>query len=334
MNTQEVPVSVMNKRILEDLANGDTKRAQAATSEMTRLQLREDSFMGKILPFELADDSMLVPSLSHDKPQIYWELEPDSPGAAWVPFQTVPQGEYMFGSRYIIPMARIVTKKYEKDIDELRTYKTDIRRVLTENSVKDGGREIDSKGIGLINAIVTGDGAGALAAGTHGFEYEYVQPVTGKIQWAGTSLPISREGLADAKKMLIKTSTFTGLTDKFALRNYICLMNDVTAQDFLKFEREEAGGDLAQDMLQNGLVLDKLMGIKSIYTLKQSLVPDNTLYFFAAPEFLGKAFYLTDWTMFMKKEAFFIEMFSYWLGGMAFGNIAAVARFDFGVSAT
>ena len=331
---QEVPVSVMNKRILEDLANGDVKRAQAATSEMTRTQLREDSFAGKILPFELADDSMLVPSMTHDKPQIYWELEPDSPGAAWVPFQTVPEGEYMFGSRYIIPLARIVTKKYEKDIDELRTYKTDIRRVLTENSVKDGGREIDSKFIALANAIVTGDGLGALSTGVNGFEYEYVQPVTGKIQWAGTSLPLSREGLADAKKMLIKTSTFAGLNDKFALRNYIVLMNDVTAQDLLKFEHEEAGGPIAETMFKDGLVLDKIMGIKAIYTLKQSLIPDNTLWFFAAPEFLGKAFYLTDWTMFMKKEAFFIEMFSYWLGGMAIGNIAGCARFDFAVDAT
>ena len=331
---QEVPVSVMNKRILEDLANGEVKRAQAATSEMTRTQLREDSFTGKIQPFELATDDMLVPSLTHDKPQVYWELEPDSPGAAWVPFQTVPEGEYMFGSRYVIPFARIVTKKYEKDIDELRTYKTDIRRVLTENSVKDGGREIDSKYIGLVNAIVTGDGAGALSTGVNGFEFEYVQPVTGKIQWAGSSTPLSREGLADAKKMLIKTSTFAGLNDKFALRNYICLMNDVTAQDLLKFDRTEAGGDLSETMLKDGLVLDKIMGIKTVYTLKQSLIPDNTLYFFAAPEFLGKAFYLTDWTMFMKKEAFFIEMFSYWLGGMAIGNIAACARFDFSVDET
>jgi hypothetical protein len=34
--------------------------------------------------------------------------------------------------------------------------------------------------------------------------------------------------------------------------------------------------------------------------------------------------------MYMKKEAFFIEMFSYWLGGFAFGNVAgvAVARFN------
>jgi len=119
------------------------------------------------------------------------------------------------------------------------------------------------------------------------------------------------------------------MEDKFVLRNYVALMNDVTAQDLLKFDRVEAGGDLAEEMLRDGLVLDKIMGMKTIYTIKRSLVPDDTVYFFAAPEFLGKCFYMTDWTMYMKKEAFFIEMFSYWLGGMAIGNVAGVCRYDF-----
>jgi alpha/beta superfamily hydrolase len=38
---------------------------------------------------------------------------------------------------------------------------------------------------------------------------------------------------------------------------------------------------------------------------------------------------LTDWTMYLNKEAYFIKWFSYWLGGFSFGNIAgmALARF-------
>lgn len=325
---QEVPVSVMNKRILETLDRDEVKQAQSASTEYTRLQIREDSFAFQILPPVQATDDMLVPSLNHDKPQIYWELEPDSPGAKWVPFQTVPEGEYIFGSRYVIPLARVVTPKYEKDVDELRTYKTDLRKVLTENSIKDGLAEIDGRFIELVDQVVTDDGNGALAAGT-AFDQEFVNPLTGKIQWAGTDQELNRSSLADAKKMLLKSSTYAGMEDKFVLRNYVALMNDVTAQELLKFEREEAGGDLSEEMLRNGLVLDKIMGMKTIYTIKQSLVPDNTVYFFAAPEFLGKCFYMTDWTMYMKKEAFFIEMFSYWLGGMALGNVAAVARFDF-----
>jgi hypothetical protein len=35
--------------------------------------------------------------------------------------------------------------------------------------------------------------------------------------------------------------------------------------------------------------------------------------------------------MYMKKEAYFIEMFSYWLGGVGIGNVAGVALAKFGV---
>jgi len=53
------------------------------------------------------------------------------------------------------------------------------------------------------------------------------------------------------------------------------------------------------------------------------------VWFFAAPEFLGNGYILQDWTTYMKKEAYFIELFSYWLGGFSIGNIAAVALADF-----
>jgi hypothetical protein len=330
--SQNIPISVLNRRIFEDLEQGNVKRAADAGSGYTRLQLREDSFAFKILPPEQATDDMLVPSLEHDKPQIYWEIEPDSPGAMWVPFQSVPKGEYIQGSRYVIPLARVFTRKYTKDLDELRTFKTDLRKILTTNAIKDGLATIDGTFINLVNDIVTTTctigGGGAItpdAVGTPGNP----QAFTGKVQWREFTGGLTRDNLAEAKKMLPEGSLFDGMGDKFHLRNYVALMNDITAQEMLKWDRNEAGGDLSMEMLKDGVTLDKVMGIKVIYTIKSQLVPTGTVYFFAEPDFLGKCFYLTDWTMFMKKEAWMIEMFAYWLGGMAFGNVAGVARADF-----
>ena len=314
-----VPTSVLNQRILESLERGETKKAQDASTQFTRTQLREDSFAYQIIPPELATDDMLDKSLTNDLPQIIWELEPDSPGAKWIPLQTIPEGEYIQGSKYLIPMARIVTPKYTKDIDELRTYRMDLRKVLTDNSIKDGLAEYDGKFIETVNSIVT-DTIGGVGT---------PQTFTGKIQWRTFAGGLSRENLAEAKKMMPSGSTFAGFEDKFRLRNHLMLMNDVTAQEFLKYEREEAGGDLSEEMFRNGLTMTKIFGLKTIFTIKGGLVPDNTVFFFAAPEFLGKAFYLTDWTMYLKKEAFFIECFSYWLGGFALGNVAGVTRADF-----
>lgn len=314
--TQNVPTPVMNAKIIDALDRDNVKVAQDAATDYTRLNIREESFMFKILPPEKATDDMLDRALD-ERLQIIWEIEPDSPAAKWVPLQTVPDAEYIVGSRYAIPFARVLTPKFVKDIDELRTTRQDIRKILTDNAIKDGLAEIDSKGIETVNSIVfNAPGEG--------------QPnnVTGKVQWRDFSGPLNRENFAEAKKMLPSGSVT--MPGKFRLRNYICLMNDVTAQDWLKLDRNEVGGDMAEEMFKNGLTTDTFLGVKSIFTIKADLVPDNHVYFFAAPEFLGKAFYLTDWTMYMKKEAYFIEMFSYWLGGFAFGNVAgmAVARFN------
>ena len=313
MDTQNVPTSVINALILEYLDRDEEKKAQDAATDYTRTQIREESFAFKILPPEKATDDMLDRALD-ERLQIIWELEPDSPAAKWVPLQTIPDGEYIVGSRYIISFARVLTPKFVKDIDELRTYRQDIRKILTDNSIKDALAEIDSKFMDTVNAIV-------LDAPSQGS----ANNVTGKVQWIETSDPLNRSSFAEAKKMLPRGNS----NGKYRLRNYICLMNDVTAQDWLKLDRNAVGGDLSEEFFRNGLTTDTFLGVKAIFTIKDDLVPDNYVYFFAAPEFLGKCFYLTDWTMFMKKEAFFIEMFSYWLGGFAFGNVAGIALAKF-----
>jgi len=318
-----VPIPVMNQRISEALqsdAPGSEKVAQQASTEYTRLQLREDSFTYEILPPVKATDDMLQVSLGSDIPQILWELEPESPGAKWAPLQTVPEGEYMQGSRYAIPLARVLTPLYQKDVDELRTYKMDLRKVLTGNSVKDGLEVIDGKFIETVDAIVA-DTENGVAGEAHN--------LTGKIQWRTFTGGLTRENFVAAKQMLPSGSTLAGWGNKFRLKNHCCLMNDVTAAEFEKWGREEVGGDSANRMFEDGLYRDTFFGLKTIFTIKGAFVPDGTVYFFAAPEFLGKFFYLTDWTTYLKKEMWWIETCAYFYGGFAFGNVAGVARADF-----
>ena len=316
MATQNIPL--LNSSVLDALDRGDgqglNKVAQVA-SDYTRTQIREDSFAFKILPPEKIDNSRLRRDLTEDLGVIE-NIEPDSPGAKWVPLETVPDGEYITGSRYLIPFARVLTRKMTKDIDELRTYDYDIRKILTDNSIKDGLAKIDEKFMQTVNSIV--------------FNYEEGDfgrnKITKKIQLMDFDEGINRNTWTEATKMLPRPNP----DGKFVTRNYIALMNDVTARDVLKLDRIEVGGDLAQKNWVEGLTTDTIEGIKLITTIKSNIVPENYVYFFAEPSFLGHCYYLTDWTMFLKKEAYFIEFFSYWLGGFGFGNVAgmALARFN------
>lgn len=312
--TQNVPVHLMNQRVLDYLDRGEVEKVAQASSDFTRIQVREDSFAMKILTPQKATDDMLDRDLD-ERLRIIEELEPDSPGAKWVPLQDVPDGEYIYGSRYQIPFARVLTPKFVKDIDELRTYRQDIRKILTQNAIKDGLAEIDGKFIETCTAIVE-DTAGGIPG---------QQNFTGKVQWIAMSGGLTKENFVEAKKMLPRGNA----QGKFRLRNYIALMNDVTAQDWLKLDHDEIGNENVTRFFNEGLTTDTYLGLKCVFTIKDDLVPDNRVWFFAAPEFLGKAYYLTDWTMFMKKEAYFIEMFAYWLGGFAIGNLAGVCVADF-----
>ena len=313
-NTQNIPL--LNSSVLDALdagtGEGLNKVAQVA-SDYTRTQIREDSFAFKILPPEKIDNSRLRRDLTEDLGVIE-NIEPDSPGAKWVPLETVPDGEYITGSRYLIPFARVLTRKMTKAIDELRTYDYDIRKILTDNSIKDGLAKIDEKFIQTVNSIVFNCDA------------EGRNNITHKIQLWDTTERLNRESWTEASKMLPRPNP----DGKFVCRNYIALMNDVTARDVLKLNRNEVGGDLAQKNWVEGLTTDTIEGIKIITTIKSNIVPENYVYFFAEPSFLGHCYYLTDWTMFLKKEAFFIEFFSYWLGGFGCGNVAgmALARFN------
>lgn len=320
LDTQNV--TLINSQIIESLTSGDdssfVKKAQAAATNYTRMTVREDSFAFKILPPEKATPEMLRYDMSEEL-AIVWEKEPDNPPAKWVPLQTVPDGEYIYGSRYVIPIARVVTPDFRKDVAELLTTKQDLRKILTDNSIKDGLAEIDSKFIKTVNSIVfDADGPGL------------PNHQSKKVQWMDFDGPLDRKTFAEASKMLPRPNA----DGKYIARNYCALMNEITARDLLKLDRLEVGGDKAQDFFLNGLTTDTFMGIKLLFTIKSNLVPDGYVYFFAEPDWLGKCFYMEDWTMFVKKEAFFISMFSYWMGGFAFGNTAAMALARFNVDAS
>lgn len=309
---KEQMIDAQLRDMIADGSRSNLEKVAQTASDVTRTQIREGSFANKILPPETIGNERLTKTMTEDLIVID-DLEPDSPGAKYVPFETVPEGEIITGSRYITPMARIVTPMFTKDIDQLRTYDYPIRKILTDNSIKDGMAAHDRKFIDTVNSIVMNRGD------------DNKHPVTGKRQYMKFAEGINRDTFTEATKMLPRGNS----QGKFVARNYLMLAHENTLRDILKLDRNEIGGDLAQEHWKNGLTETTIMGIKAISTIKNNLVPEGSVYFFAEPSFLGHNYTLTDWTMYLNKEAFFIKWFSYWLGGFSFGNIAGMALAQF-----
>jgi hypothetical protein len=307
MQTQ-VTTRERNQMLLSYLETpGLEKKAVDAVNNFTRTKMREDSFHRKLVPPTQITNDELDRQVDTDKPVKVIDKEADSPAAISLPFANLPINIYIKAPRYRVLFDRIVTPRFTKDVDELRTYVMDIRQVLSDNAIKDMLAEEDSKFLAAVNT--------ALGA------KDSTHPIAGTALYQGISGGITRDSVVDALKIMNRTP--------FRIESHTCLTNFVTWKEFMKWGRDEVGGDLSQDIVKNGMAEEDLLSKTWVVTIKRDLVPDDTVYMFADPKFIGKSFLLEDTTMFIKREAFMIEFFAYETTGGAIGHVGGLARADF-----
>jgi hypothetical protein len=301
---------LVNEALFEKLASRDPvleKQAVDAVNDFTRTKMREDGFFRKILPPMPISNDELDRQVETDKPVKIVDKEPDSHAAISVPFATLPQNLYIKGPRYPVTFDRIVTPRFTKDVDELRTWIMDIRQVLSDNAIKDMLAEEDGKFMRAVNTAIVGPGL--------------VVPTSGTVQYEVISGGITRDTLWDGLKILPNTPS--------NLETHTVLINHITIKEVAKFSRNEMGGDLSADIMRQGWTLQEFMGKQWIITIKKGLVPTNTLYYFADPKFMGKSYTLEDTTMYIRREAYMLEFFSYETLGASIGHTSSVGRADY-----
>lgn len=308
MYEYEREVQDLNQRFIQMLTTpGMEKTAQDEVTEFTRTYVLELGFFRKILPPIPISPDKLDRRSDTDKPYVIVDKEPGMPPAMSVPLGTLPTGFYIRGPRYEVKFQRIVSPRFYKDVAEFATYRMDIRQVLADKIVKMIQFEEDSKFIQAVNT-------GLVAPG---------QPVPriGVPLWRQFAGGLSRTNWVESTKIMPST--------KFHIEPSCMLMNTLTYREFLKWGRDEWGGDVSAEIIRNGGTLESLDGIRLILTIKHELVPSGTIYYFAEPRFLGKFFVVDDVTMYVKNVAYNVEFWAYEYIGAAIGHLASVARADF-----
>lgn len=305
----QTETQLLNETLFEQLNTpGMEKQAIDAVNDFTRTKMREDGFYRRILPPLQISNDELDRQVDTDKPVKIVDKEADSPAAMSIPFATLPQNVYIRGPRYRVMFDRIVTPRFVKDVDEMRTWVMDIRQVLSDNSIKDMLAEEDSKFIGACNALMLGP--------------DVPVPYNGNVvQWETISGGITRETVQDARKIMPRGPSH--------LEAHTSLINNVTIKEIEKWGRDEMGGDFSQDVVKNGWAETEFMNMKWIITIKRDLVPDDTMFMFADPKFIGKSYLLEDTTMYIRREAYMIEFFAYQTMGGSIGHAGGIARADF-----
>lgn len=303
---------------IQRAANDPIERSKLAESmgDYTRTGIYEASFIHRILPVEKITNSDLRDTFDESL-SVMKELQPQSGPASFVPFATMPKGDYMTSSKYIIPLYKVMTDEMKKDTDELRNVKMNLQQYLMDDMIRQGVELIDGKFLTHVNGILDDS------------DKYGVQSSTGKQQVVAFADAFKRETVVDAFNLMFRGSTFKGMERMYRLNTKVALVSRATLNEIAKWNRQDMGGDMAQTNIIDGVQTARIMGVDIIATLKNNLVPDNWMYCFTSPEFLGHNLELRGWTTFTEQRDTVISFYSHWLGGIGIGNIAGVTLAKF-----
>jgi len=327
MNTN-IPAKLINDKFMEKIASGDLNKAAEVATDFTRLTLREEGLLRKILPPQTITAAETDKQIDTEEPVKIVDKEVSQPLSMSVGFATLPKNRIMKGDRYRVDFARLLSPSYFQDIRRLEQYDYDIRNVFKENAVKDHMTAEDVPFFNTVDTIVGGTGNQA-------------STVTGKVQYydftTAARNPLGMESatfdmrlaMVESLKILSKGYSYGGTLGAnqtpIRLNTDMVVMNVNTGRDYLKLQHLNIG-DLSTELFKNGLSVTNLLGHKHLFTMKDDIVKDGEVYFFAAPQFLGKFYELEQPTMFVDRRAFMIEFFIYSSIGASIGNPFGVAK--------
>lgn len=292
--TETMNVQFLNQSFLDKVDAGLTKEAGVAMSAFVRQKLREDGFTRKILNPLMITAAELDRALT-EEPQVIVEKEIDSV-AANLPFLGRGEIRYFTGSRYAVTFQKIESAEFKKSKFELATYRTDIRTVLQENSVKDLQKQEDQNFYTNIVAVATANSNVFNVAG--GFTVQTL--MNGLKNLTSKQLPVG-----------------------------CILMNHQMYMDLLKQPATQVGDGHATELLRGQAGMDNFYGWRIVTTLKNDILPDNQAIAFAPPQYLGQMYLLQDAMVFLKTEADIITFKTYEALGVGIGNVNGAVVLNF-----
>lgn len=298
--TEKVSAQFINSNFVRKLEEGRVKEATEEGSAFLRTKLRQEAFVREILPPVLLADDEIDRDENTDQPKKIVEKEPDSE-ATFVPFYGTGPRTVFRGPRYAVYFGKTESERFRKSKFELMTYQNDIRKILSDNSVKDMADEEDKKFMSTINSILTSAPSQVVSAGSFGsaaFRAAFQNLV-------GRRLPVGK-----------------------------ILMTKENYYEALDLPATSVGDAVASRHYDDGIEKEEMLfGLPVVSTIKSDILTPQaggrfSFYVFTPENFLGNFFLLQDATLYIKQEADIIHFHSYAAPGIGIGNTGSVVRVD------
>lgn len=295
--TSEVSAQLINSNFLRKLEEGRVKEAQDEGSAFIRTKVRQESYAREIInPITLQDDE-IDRDENTDQPKKIVEKEPDSV-ATFVTFQGTGPRTWFRGPRYAVKFGKTESQRFTKNKWELMTYQNDIRKILSDNSVKDMADQEDTKFTTTIDDLAALNAAVQITAGT-GFN--------------SSAFRKAFQAMVNRRQPIGKV-----------------LMTKELFYEAIDLPATSVGDDVASRHYDEGVEdEEKLWGIPVVSTMKSDTLNPKKAYVFAPENFLGNFFLLQDATLFIEQRADIIQFWSYAAPGIGIGNTIAFQVIQF-----
>lgn len=295
-----------NEAFLEKIA---TVEGQAQLTEAGRqyvkTELMEAAFSRAIIPQEPITTSDCQRNINDNSLYVIRDIEP-SAAAVGVDNLGEPNGNYIKGQRYIIPIINFATNRFQITVEDLRAYQYKITKRIEDKSVPVIEKLEDKFFLRLIGAAVAVAGAGSSKAVKYDTDDKDLEVSTRDI-------------------IKIKNTLASGINGSDALRKEVgCLLMCQEAFETVVI-LPSAGDDFGKDRVLNGITSDTLFGTKTVRTIKSDILPRGHIWAFTTPDFLGHNFSLGDPNFEIKSTFGLIEWQTKESIGMGIGNALSVA---------
>jgi hypothetical protein len=295
--TQQVSAQFVNSNFVKKIEDGRIKEAAAEGSAFIREFVRQESYAREILTPVLLQDDEIDRDENTDEPKKIVEKEPKSV-ATFVQFQGAGPRTWFKGPRYSVFFGKTESQHFTKSKFQLMTYQNDIRKMLSDNSVKDMADQEDLKWQQTVDALIALNAAEQnIAAG--GFNSTAFK--------AGFQKMVNRR--RPIGKMTMTKSLYYEALDLVAT---------------------SVGNDIASRHYDEGVENEeKLWGFPVITTIKSTIHDPKKAYIYSPENYLGNFFLLQDATLYIKQEADTITFWTYAAPGIGIGNRLSIQSITF-----
>ena len=294
--TQQVSAQFINSNFVKKIEDGRIKEAAAEGSAFIREYVRQESFAREILTPTLLQDDEVDRDENTDEPKKIIEKEPKSV-ATFVQFQGSGPRTWFKGPRYSVYFGKVESQHFTKSKFQLMTYQNDIRKILSDNSVKDMADQEDTKFMDTINTLVALNAAQTTAAAP----------------FSSTQFKLGLQAMTTRKRPIGKM-----------------LMSKTLYYEALDLTANNVGMAVASRHYDDGVESEeKLWGVPVVTTIKDNIVGAKNAYIFAPENYLGNFFLLQDATLYIKQEADLITFWTYAAPGIGIGNRLSVQKVSF-----